>query len=480
MTKTDLQSKVNVSQWQNWLKKNYANAERYRNERFSSTEFGYFEFNELPIFLGESLHKEMQYQTQMLTDVISTLGTMCVLKKLDLDGKPLDEWLDIPNHVFYWIRKFHNPARRFPWGRPDFNIVQGKPVCLELNIAAAAGYQMQCGSIASYFEEHPAFEALFAEGNAVCLDPLEGFISTLGRVTKSGESILFADIREPDRHPTTAEMPYFGLINLIKKFCDLRLTGGFIEDLDLRSDGVYLAGQRMNKIFLSYYNPHDFSRFADFLPLWHQHEKGTVECLDSLDEILLSNKMLFAFASEFVDSLPISFALKRFVHSSVPWTRILRDAKTTYRGESFDMWTLATSKKSSFVLKKAQSAEGKDVFIGAWTQETEWRALLERAFASGGWILQEFAPLQDVPVALWKPKSEKDRDGNTSLELRDEGRAMVTMSPYVAQGVSVGYCVRHYRAPESVEGSNVQANAIPIKRQALQPFAGVIITPESD
>lgn len=466
-----------AQQWSQWLDQNSKRITEYRSETTHNDEFHYFEFNEMPILLDHAIHREMQYQTQMLSELISTIATMCILNKLDLDDKPLAEWLEIPNHVMYWVRKFHSPGRRFLWGRPDFHISQGQPQCLELNIASAAGYQMQSGSIASYFEDHPALNSVFSGTDPLILDPLEGFISLLGGVVRSGETVLLADVRESNRYSQHIEAPYAGMTRLIKSLSDLRLNGAFIEDLDLRNDGVYQSGQRIDKIFMSYYNPHDFTRFGDFLPLWHLHEKGVVQCLDSLDEILLSNKILFAFASEFAESLPISTALKRFVHTSVPWTRIVRQTKALYHGQTQDLWDIALERQSDMVLKKAQSAEGKDVYIGSWTQANHWRDVLDHAFSSGGWILQEFAAPDEVPLKLWSPGSTSV-DGKKTLELKDEGNAFVTMSPYSAQGVSVGYCVRHYQPPKNIENPDRPQSAKPVasvNQFSLKPFGGVII-----
>ncbi len=230
---------------------------------------------------------------------------------------------------------------------------------------------------------------------------------------------------------------------------------------------------------MSYYNPHDFTRFGDFLPLWHLHEKGVVQCLDSLDEILLSNKILFAFASEFCESLPISNALKRFVHTMVPWTRIVRPTKVTFKNDTQDLWDIAIKHQNELVLKKAQSAEGKDVYIGPWTNAESWRGLIDQAISKGGWVLQEFAAPEEVSLQLWSQDKERSDSTKKALKLKDTEKAFVTVSPYLAQGVSVGYCVRHYQSPKQGKKSSASEadskSDTSVNSFALKPFGGLII-----
>lgn len=164
---------------------------------------------------------------------------------------------------------------------------------------------------------------------------------------------------------------------------------------------------------------------------WDQIALGNVRPIDSMMEIVFSNKILFTFLSEFIEDLPIQNTLKIAFQKYVPWTRIIRDCKVEFHGNSFELYKLLISKKDNFVVKKAQSAEGKDVFIGHIVPEEKWKKIVEDAMINRNWIVQEFVRSVDDTLILL----------NSDLGI-DENKCTSVLSPYLSQGIFSGYLKR--------------------------------------
>lgn len=406
----------------------------YRGAHAKSWRYDYFQHPELPEFLPRAAHDRLQDACHVLEDVLAVGVEMTLRDKLFLDDKPLFDWLGIPNHAVYWIRKHHQLQRRVLWGRPDFHWQDGRPYCLEANLASAAGFQQQASALAEYYEGHPALAARASTGKLEVRDPLVGLGAALGRLVGPGESVLFADVFEGDRHKS-GERPYGGLTRSLREISDLRVFGGFIEDLELTADGARLDGQKIDHVFMGYYNPHVFARFGDFLPLWDLHAQGKLRILDGLDEILYSSKLLFAFLAEFCAHMPLPHATQRAFAAIVPWSRILRDAATELsNGEVADLPQAVLDQQQELVLKKGQSAEGKDVYLGTRLSADAWKQRVATALDEGGWIVQRYIPAAPATLATVGDEGIKTR------------AAVTTTSPYVANGRIVGYLNRYYEA----------------------------------
>jgi len=115
-----------------------------------------------------------------------------------------------------------------------------------------------------------------------------------------------------------------------------------------------------------------------------------VEFLSGLGTILLSDKRMLAILSDPERSPALTVGERQFVERYVPWTRVLAEASTGYRGREVRLPELALSARDALVLKRGQSTKQADIFIGPATKAHAWEAAVRHALAEGCWIVQEF------------------------------------------------------------------------------------------
>ena len=83
------------------------------------------------------------------------------------------------------------------------------------------------------------------------------------------------------------------------------------------------------------------------------------------------------------------------------------------------------------VLKKAQSAESKDVYIGHQCSEEHWKKLINKSIEEKKWVIQQLV----------------ECTGETFIEISNEGpiesNCDYVLSPYLSEGQFSGYLKRY-------------------------------------
>jgi hypothetical protein len=414
----------------------------YKSSRKNTEDYSYFSFPDFPSFISLQTHKEILDACTSVSQSLYVAIQLLLQDRLLLDGVSLWKLLDIPEHCRYWIVKEgeQRPKSVF-WGRPDFVMGKNGPQYIEANLASAAGYQMQISSLLDYYLEHPFYENFLNQSKIIHEDPLLCLSQSLARNTDPGEMILFADIYEPKRYNGRSIKPYSGMIRLINEVTGLNVQSDFLDELTFKKGYLYSGEEKVSSVFLSYYNPHVFEFDSQYSVLWDQKALGNIKTLDSMMEILFSNKILFAFLSEFIEELPLQNYLKYTFQKYVPWTRIVRDCKVYYKNEQSSLLDILILHKEKLVLKKAQSAESQDVFLGKLTDDETWRRLINEAMISRNWVVQELV---------------ESLNDNFQLIAEDglkEYRCDYVLSPYFAEGQFSGYLKRYLKQGQEIEKS---------------------------
>lgn len=137
--------------------------------------------------------------------------------------------------------------------------------------------------------------------------------------------------------------------------------------------------------------------------------RGTVFFPDSGLHTILSNKKLFALASDAAEQRRLSHADAEMVARYLPWSALAIDGSRWWRGALWSMRELLLARRESFVIKKADSYAGRDVYVGRFTDAPTWATAIEDAFADGGWIVQEYC-VPGRTVAFGPDESACDHD----------------------------------------------------------------------
>lgn len=117
------------------------------------------------------------------------------------------------------------------------------------------------------------------------------------------------------------------------------------------------------------------------------------------------------------------------IRAHVPWTRLVREGRSTRYGESIDLPEYVRRHRDRLALKPNDEYGGKGVFLGWETSESEWEAALAEALRSP-YVVQEKVDLQRLSFPSLV-------DGG--LQFRD---LVVDLDPFVFNGEIEGFLTR--------------------------------------
>ena len=117
-------------------------------------------------------------------------------------------------------------------------------------------------------------------------------------------------------------------------------------------------------------------------------------------------------------------AIERYI----PWTRVLEERHTVYKGERIDLLPFLVKNKNEFVIKPNDEYGGKGVVLGWEAASAEWEAALKTALIEPS-IVQKRVPLPKIPYASWV-------DGK--VEIYDR---MIDTNPFIWYGNYVDGCL---------------------------------------
>lgn len=162
-------------------------------------------------------------------------------------------------------------------------------------------------------------------------------------------------------------------------------------------------------------------------PLIRAYTDGAVCMVNSFRAKLLHKKAIFALLTD--DGLQGLFtpAEREAIAAHVPWTRMLREGRTTYQGAAIDLLAFARAERERLVLKPNDEYGGKGVVIGWESTPAEWDAALAEGLRTPS-ILQERVTIayEDYPAMV---------DGALQI-----GRRLVDSDPFVF-GADVQGCL---------------------------------------
>jgi uncharacterized circularly permuted ATP-grasp superfamily protein len=128
---------------------------------------------------------------------------------------------------------------------------------------------------------------------------------------------------------------------------------------------------------------------------------GAVTVVNSFRAKLLHKKMSLALLSDDRYAKLYTAEQRKAIAKHIPWTRKVREGRTTYRGKAVDLVDLVTREKDRFVLKPNDEYGGKGVVLGWTVEQHEWDQTL-LAGLTASYVVQErvSVPRYPFPVLL--------------------------------------------------------------------------------
>jgi hypothetical protein len=137
----------------------------------------------------------------------------------------------------------------------------------------------------------------------------------------------------------------------------------------------------------------------DTHPLLRAYADGRVCMVNPFRCKIAHKKAAFELLTDDLHAGWFSTAEREVIRRTVPWTRRVRERKTTHTGREVDLVEHVRHNRDLFILKPNDDYGGHGVALGARSTESEWEAALARALA-GDYVVQEVVevPLEEFPV----------------------------------------------------------------------------------
>ncbi|ODB35869.1 hypothetical protein BB427_16305 [Pseudoalteromonas sp. BMB] len=204
-------------------------------------------------------------------------------------------------------------------------------------------------------------------------------------------NILFYDHDDGDYDMAELKSNMQKLYRSLDQFDDGKLL--FFNDhtaLEFLSDGgVQYQGNIIDAVILSVPITLQFP-VSFYTKLMSSFIRGKLIFPDNFFHTLLGNKLLFALLHEVSLLDRLDDKTRDFIERYIPWTAKTNVDTVCWQGQSISLEELLLSQKDRFVLKKAKSSQGADVYLGRDLEQQQWRDLVAELLTENDWIAQEY------------------------------------------------------------------------------------------
>jgi hypothetical protein len=165
------------------------------------------------------------------------------------------------------------------------------------------------------------------------------------------------------------------------------------KDHRLSVDGIVVDSLALSTVWDYILNPPDSMK-----PVLQAIRDGAVRVLNGLSRALLSSyKNTFEMLSDYRYHALFDREVSMALLEHIPWTRVVRDRTTQYRGKNIDLLPFIADHQEEFVLKPGGGRGGVGVVLG-WNCTPEvWKATLRRAQAQSYVVQERVMSLDIVP-----------------------------------------------------------------------------------
>jgi len=263
--------------------------------------------------------------------------------------------------------------------------------------------------------------------SALLLDALMGTYRDWGG-TSLKPQILITDWNEV---PTWSEFEI-----LKERFEKLRVPVVLADPRQLDWDGKKLAakGKKIDFVYRRVLINDVVARPRECEALVKAYEAQAVCVANNFRCKIPHVKAFFAVLTEEKNGKLFSAEERGVIQQHVPWTRVVEDVKTDYRGKPIALLEHIRKNRSNLVLKPSDEYGGTGVTLGWETDAKQWELAIEAALPAEGqgcWIVQERIAMRrgEFPYI----------GANNKVEWKD---MLVDFAPYLFRGKLAGFLTR--------------------------------------
>lgn len=125
---------------------------------------------------------------------------------------------------------------------------------------------------------------------------------------------------------------------------------------------------------------------------------------------IIGNKIIFSLLYEKELHEQLNKNEIDYIYKHIPWTVKINSTHVPWKGKNIALLELLEKEKDNLVIKKSNSGQGKDVFVGRCTPFEKWVECIDNVKHDNDWIVQEFcdpepfiATIDDPQLHLFHP-----------------------------------------------------------------------------
>lgn len=203
--------------------------------------------------------------------------------------------------------------------------------------------------------------------------------------------------RKPDRQPQIAIVDLKGLptqkeFELFKEFFEREGYPAIIcspEELEFSANrlraGAFEVDIVYKRLLVNEYLP----LLNDYPALLEAYRSGAICMVNSFRSKLIHKKALFAVLTDSRRAQMFTQQEQEAIAHHIPWTRVVRDARSDYRGEAIHLLEFISEHRERMVLKPNDEYGGQGITIGWNSDEIGWSEALRSALLNGDFVVQE-------------------------------------------------------------------------------------------
>lgn len=203
--------------------------------------------------------------------------------------------------------------------------------------------------------------------------------------------------RKPERRPRIAivDLPGVPTVKEFELFREFFEQAGYPalictpQELEFRNDRLSASGQQIDIVYKRLLVNEYLPIMRDYPALLNAYRAGAICLVNSFRSKLIHKKALFAVLTDPRHAALFSTNELDAIRSHVPWTRLVRDQKSDYFGQSVDLLDFIRSNSNRLVLKPNDDYGGHGITIGWNTDESAWHTAINEALANGDYLVQE-------------------------------------------------------------------------------------------
>ncbi len=151
------------------------------------------------------------------------------------------------------------------------------------------------------------------------------------------------------------------------------------QTLEYRNGKLFAGDFRIDLIYKRVLGLELFEQMGSDNPIFKALRDRAVCISNSFQALILYKKCSLAFLSDEANQHLFTPEQKQAIAEHIPWTRIVADRKTNYKGNTTDLLKVVEENRENLVLKPNDAYGGKGVVLGWEVTQEEWKQAIQTA-----------------------------------------------------------------------------------------------------